>query len=174
MKVVVGSMNPVKINSVRNVMGEYFGKLEVVGSEVSSGVDDQPRTDEETIRGARHRAKTVLEQFGEAEMGFGLEGGVYRQDDRLFESAWCAVLHRDGREGLGGGLRFELPLKIAERVEGGEELGPVMNDLLDRDDVKKDEGAVGVLTKGKLTRTKAYEGLVYLAIMKFVSPEWYK
>lgn len=174
MKIVVGSRNPVKINAVEEVVRELYGKVEVIGVEVESGVDDQPRTDEETIAGARRRAREAIQIVEGARMGFGMEGGVYEQDGVLFESAWCAVVDHTGREGLGGGLRFELPEKVAEKIRAGGELGPVMNEFLDRRNVKKQEGAVGVLTKGKITRTSGYRDLVYLAMMKFISPEWYK
>lgn len=172
MKVLVGSTNPVKLNSVRRVFERVWGEVEVVGVSVSSGVDEQPRSEEETVRGAINRAREAIKHGGD--YGVGLEGGVYEQDGKLFECAWCAVVSNDDREGLGGGLRFELPPKVAKKIKEGGELGPVMNEFLDREDVKKQEGAVGVLTKKHVTRTSGYMQIVYLALMKFLSPEWYE
>ena len=174
MKIVVGSTNPVKLNSVKLVFEEVFEEVEVVGVIVESGVPEQPRGDEETVRGALNRARGALEKDNEFEYGVGLEGGVYEQGDKLFECAWCAVVSSEGDEGLGGGLRFELPPKVAEKIRAGGELGPVMNEFLDREDVKKQEGAVGVLTKKHVTRTSGYKQLVYLALMRFISPEWWE
>ena len=76
-------------------------------------------------------------------------------------------------EGLGGGLYFELPEKIASRIRDGEELGPVMEEIMQYD-VKRSEGAIGVFSKGKLSRQQAYEQIVTTAVLKFVSPEWFE
>ena len=171
MIITVGSTNPVKVNAVRSVCEEIWDEVEVVGVKIESGVDEQPRSDEETLRGARNRAQGVI---GVAEYGVGLEGGVYEQDGKLMETAWGVVVGKDGQEGIGGGLKFELPPVVAEKIRAGGELGPVMAELLKRKDVKKQEGAVGVLTKNGVTRTGAYKQLVWLAMIKFVSPEWWR
>lgn len=173
MKIVVGSENPVKINAVREVFKEVLGSVEVVGVAVNSGVSEQPMSDEETIRGAKARAKKAIKKVKDADYGVGLEGGVYDQGEKLYEAAWCAVLRSDGVEGLGGGLRFEIPPKVAEKIRQGGELGPLMDDLLGRADVKQQEGVIGVLTKHHVTRTGAYKQLVYLALVRFISEEWY-
>ena len=41
-------------------------------------------------------------------------------------------------------------------------------------DVKRSEGAIGVFSKGKLSRQQAYEQIVTTAVLKFVSPEWFE
>lgn len=170
MKIIVGSTNPVKINSVREVFRKYFPDCEVVGVEVLSGVGEQPTSEEETRQGASNRARSAL--GNDANFGVGLEGGVCEIGGKLFECAWVSVVRPDGEEGMGGGLYFELPKNIAERIRKGEELGPVMAEIL-KYDVKRSEGAIGVFSGGKLTRQKAYEQLVTQAILKFVSPKWY-
>jgi len=180
MKIIVGSTNPVKVDAVREVFQNIYGECEVVEVKVESGVDEQPRSDEETIRGARNRAQAAIaapqamHAGGQANFGVGIEGGVYEQGGVLMECAWCVVRHRDDREGIGGGLRFELPPIVVKKIRAGGELGPVMNKLLDREDVKKQEGAVGVLTKNEVTRMGAYKQLVNLAMIKFVSGEWWE
>ena len=53
MKVVVASQNPVKVNAVLKSFRAYLGvEVEVEGIAVSSGVSDQPMTEEETRIGA--------------------------------------------------------------------------------------------------------------------------
>jgi len=42
-KVIVGSKNPVKINSVKEVFSKYFKGLEVEGKEIDSQVSGQPK-----------------------------------------------------------------------------------------------------------------------------------
>ena len=172
MKVVVGSTNPVKLKAVEEAFQTFFEEeLEVVGKEVGSGVVDQPWGEEETRKGARNRAIRSLEK-GKGDFGVGLEGGVTEVEGKLFECAWVVVKDRKGKEGLGGGLYFELPVKVAEKIRQGGELGPIMDELLQEKDVKKKSGAIGVFTKGKLTRKQAYVHLVLQALVKWGG--WYE
>lgn len=170
MKIAVGSTNPVKVRAVRQVFEEYFADVQIEGVEVETGIAEQPRSEEETRRGAMNRARAAL---GDADYGVGLEGGVCEVDDQLFECAWVAVVDKKRVVGIGGGLYFEIPPKVAKRIRAGEELGPLMAELM-KYDVKRNEGAIGVLSKGGLTRQQAYEQLVKQALLKFVSPQWWK
>ncbi|MCA0986397.1 DUF84 family protein [Guptibacillus algicola] len=155
-KVAVGSLNPVKVNSVRSVT-----TYEVAGYDVPSGVSDQPWGDEETIDGAKQRAFASLEK-GDADIGIGLEGGVYQIGQDLFVCNWGVLVDGVGKEIVAGGARFPLPEEIKRRVIGGEELGPVMSDFASRAHVNKKEGAIGIVTKGAITRTAMYEHIVSL------------
>lgn len=170
MKIMVGSTNPVKIEAVREAFGKYWPKCEVGGVGVESGVAGQPMSEEETMKGALNRARGALSIGGE--YGVGLEGGVTDVGGELFECAWVAVVDKKGRMGLGGGLYFELPPKVAKEIREGGELGPIMERVM-KYDVKRTNGAIGVLTKDRLDRKSAYVQLVLSALIKFVSPEWY-
>lgn len=170
MRVLVGSTNPVKIEAVREAFIKYYPECEVVGVEVESGVAGQPMSEEETIRGAKNRARVALEVGGD--YGVGLEGGVTEIDGKMFECAWVVVRSRVGVDGLGGGLYFELPPKVAEEIRNGGELGPIMAKVM-KYDVKRTNGAIGVLTKDRLDRKSAYVQIVLSALVKFVSEEWY-
>lgn len=169
MRVNVGSTNPVKIMAVSCVFKSLWPDAEVIGVEVSSGVSHQPMSEEETRRGAVNRAREAL---GNADYGVGLEGGVQEVGNELFECAWVSVVSKSGEVGLAGGLYFELPEKIANRIRRGEELGPIMEEIM-KYDVKRNDGAIGVLTKGMLSRQTAYEQVVKSALVRFVSPEWF-
>lgn len=121
MRVVVGSKNPVKTEAVTQVFQELFGaKVKVAGVEITSGVSDQPIGDEEAIKGANTRARKALRSADGVEYGVGLEGGVFEIEDKMYECAWCAVWSKDGRKGLGGGLRFEIPEEFARMIRGGD------------------------------------------------------
>ena len=58
---------------------------------------------------------------------------------------------------------------IADRVRDGEELGPVMNDVLGEDEVAKKQGAAGALTGGIIDREGALESAVAGALGPFVT-----
>ena len=187
MKVIVGSKNPVKIGAVHEAFSRYYKDVVVVGANIRSGVADQPMSERETMNGARQRAYSALESDPTAEYGVGLEGGVTEFNPtspnwvgmrggkgKMFECAWVAIVKRGGEEGLGGGLYFELPEKVAEKLRSGGELGPTMDEMSGEDNIKQRMGAIGMFTKGELDRKQAYVQIVLSAMIKFVSPEWFE
>lgn len=187
MKIIVGSKNPVKVGSVKEAFQKYWPEAEIVGIEVSSGVSAQPMSELETMNGARQRAHGALKADPTANYGVGVEGGVTELNPtspswsgmragkgKLFECAWVAIVDRDGKEGLAGGLYFELPEKIASEIRSGGELGPLMDQFTGKTNVKHGAGAIGIFTKGELDRKSAYGQIVLSALIKFVSPEWFE
>lgn len=87
--------------------------------------------------------------------------------------AWCVVVHRDGREGVGGSLAMPLPDAVATMIRDGMELGHAMDALVAARGTKHGKGAVGVLTAGRIDRQGAYEVLVTYALAPFVTPGLY-
>jgi inosine/xanthosine triphosphatase len=163
-RVVVGSTNPVKVGAVRAVLQRLSPAVEVIGHTVPSGVPDQPWGDEETIRGARARARGAC-TIGDAELGVGIEGGVVAMTDGSVRTcAWAAVVTPDGREGVGGSLAMQLPEEVAALVRDGLELGHAMDRVTGERNVKHGAGAVGILTAGLVNRQGAYEVLVAYAL----------
>lgn len=190
MRVGVGSGNPVKRDATDRVLGAMRpdsggagggdggddGRGERAAADhvveavpVDSGVSEQPVGHAETVTGARNRARAVLAAGG-YDLGVGIEGGVARFEgaEGLFLVMWAAV--DDGsRVGRGSGPSIRLPDEIAARVDGGAELGPVMDDVLGETGVARDGGAAGALTDGRVDRTDALATAVAGALGPFVS-----
>lgn len=162
--VVVRSTNPVKVGAARAVLQRVSPAVEVIGQGVPSGVPDQPWGDDETIRGARARARGAC-AIGDAELGIGIEGGVVAMTDGSVRTcAWAVVVTRDGREGVGGSLAMQLPDNVAALVRDGLELGHAMDRVTGERNVKHGAGAVGILTAGLVSRQEAYEVIVAYAL----------
>ncbi len=170
--VAVGSANPVKVAAVRAVLAWARPDAALSSVTVPSGVPDQPFGDEETIAGARNRARAAR-LAADADLGVGLEGGVVDSPEGMRSCAWCVVVHRDGREGVGGSLAMPLPEAVAVMVRGGMELGHAMDALVAERGTKHGKGAVGILTAGRIDRQAAYEVLVTYAMAPFVTPSLY-
>ncbi|MFC6731962.1 MULTISPECIES: inosine/xanthosine triphosphatase [unclassified Haladaptatus] len=166
MRVGVGSQNPVKVRATEQALANVLdATVEPVA--VESGVSEQPRGLQETISGAENRARAVLDA-GEFDLGIGIEGGVATVDDRLYLVMWAAVTDGE-RVGRGAGPSLALPEDIAARIEVGEELGPVMDDVLDMNNVAKKQGAAGALTAGIVDREAALTQAVAGALGPFVT-----
>ncbi|RKD95302.1 inosine/xanthosine triphosphatase [Halopiger aswanensis] len=155
MDVAVGSTNPVKIDAVERTLERFEPTVTAV--DVESGVPEQPWSVEETVAGAENRARRALaEASADYEFGVGLEGGVTRFDGApgVTLIMWAAVTDGERVE-RGGGPSLRLPDRVAERLEAGEELGPVMDDELDTTGIAESDGAIGVCTDGLTDRTTA-------------------
>jgi inosine/xanthosine triphosphatase len=156
MKISVGSENPVKIAGAKNAVAKLWPHAEVISVNVSPGVNEQPASDDEAIKGATNRAHLSLQKTG-ADIGIGLEGYTIDTKYGMFVSGWVVAIDRNGKIGIGGGGRLLLPEKVAFEVRKGKELGPVMDEFTGEHNTKQKEGAVGIY-----------------ALTKFISPEYYK
>jgi inosine/xanthosine triphosphatase len=168
MRVGVGSSNPVK----RAATEAAFASMAAVVVEsvtVDSGVSEQPVGHAETIEGAETRACRAL-AAGSYDLGVGIEGGVARFDgvDGLFLVMWAAVTDGD-TVARGAGPSLRLPEHVSAQLRNGEELGPVMDDAADREDVNEQEGTVGVLTGRIVERSDALTAAVAGALGPFVT-----
>jgi inosine/xanthosine triphosphatase len=132
---------------------------------VGSGVAEQPMGHGETRAGARRRAERALPGY---DLGVGIEGGVAEKYGGLWLVMWAAVTD-GGRWGWGSGPSLVLPDRIADRVRAGEELGPVMDEVLGEDDVARNQGAAGALTAGSIDREEALASAVAGALGPFVT-----
>jgi inosine/xanthosine triphosphatase len=171
--VAVGSTNPVKLAAARAVVARVASAALVESVEVGSTVRDQPWGDEETIRGARSRARAARRAL-DAELGVGIEGGVVEDEQGLRTCAWAVVVGPDDREGVGGSLAMPLPPVVADLVRDGLELGDAMDRVAGTHDLKRGQGAVGILTGGLIDRQRAYEALITYALAPFLSPVYWE
>lgn len=173
MRIGVGSQNPIKVAAVRQAMQLVVERQnlqivpEITGYEVESGVPPQPRTELETRTGAFNRAQNVLQHDPTIEVAVGMEGGVCPDGDDLFSTVWVCVRDRSGRKTEVNGARFRLPKAVAEPIQNGEEMGLVMDRLTGKTNIKHQEGMIGTLTGGAVTRQEEYENLVTLALGLF-------
>jgi inosine/xanthosine triphosphatase len=167
MKVAIGSTNPTKTRAVEQVLREVYADVEFVAHEVPSGIPAQPIGDEETRRGALNRARAVREATG-ADWGVGLEGGIIQTEMGTLTTAWCVIVDRAGRIGVGGAANMLLPELVAARVLSGVELGEAMDEYASVKDVKRKMGAIGILTRGLIDRQGAYAVIVKYALAPFL------
>jgi len=169
----VGSENPVKINCVAEAVKAFWPQARAIGVGTDSGVSAQPDSDHEMLAGALNRARQALTKTPEAQFGVGLEGGTLDAEDGMWAYAWIVVVDRDERVGKGQSGRFLLPEPIAQMVREGIELGEADDRFFSRSNSKQQDGAVGILSDGVVTRLDLYQPAVVFALLPFVHPEFY-
>src|SRR2546426_11464545 len=156
MLLAVGSETPVKVAAVAEAAAEFWPEARVVAARVASLVAAQPDSENEIYAGALNRARQALERTPAADYGVGLEGGVLESKHGMWAFAWAVVVDRQERVGKGKTGHFLLPEGVARLVRAGMELGDADDRFFGRSNSKQGEGAIGILSGGKLTRTALY------------------
>lgn len=167
-KVAIGSHNPVKIAATRKAFLSLWpkGQFEFIDFEIISGVNDQPMSDEESIKGAKNRAKGVLRKT-KADYGVGIEGGICKVGDCYFARAWAVVVDRKGNVDFGSSISAPLPPKFMKLIHKGMELGRANDIITGRENTKQKEGYFGLISNNLITREKGYVDGVIMALAPF-------
>ena len=156
MLVNIGSANPVKIKAVEEIVADYefLQKAQVNSISVESQVAEQPLTLEETIAGAKNRATNA---FDNCKFSFGIEDGLMPLPLSL--SGYmnvCVCVVYDGKQYYTGlSSAFEYPKAITdlifkEKLDVSQAF--LQSGLSETPDLGKKNGAIGILTKNRLTR----------------------
>ncbi len=163
--IVVGSMNPVKVEAVRSVMEKIYGEVRITAVDAPSGVPPQPFGDQ-THQGSLNRARAAL---GSHDMAVGIEAGVFEMLDGLYDIQHCSIVSSDGRETYGQGSGFRYPDAIAEQVRAGMTVGDAVKKVYGDSDIGRRQGAVGLLSRGLLDRKSLTEQSVMAAMIPRLS-----
>lgn len=177
MKINVGSVNQVKVNAVKEAILDYdfLREGEVVSLGIKSEVSDQPMTLDETISGSINRAKNA---FQGCDYSFGIEDGLIKvPHTKTGYMNICACTIFDGKKfHTGLSSAFEYPIEVTnivlkEKVEINEAVYRV--GLTNNPKVGSFEGAVSILTKGKVSRTEYSKQAVEMALIHLQNPNLY-
>jgi inosine/xanthosine triphosphatase len=157
MKIFVGSTNEVKVGAVREIIQDYehLSRAVVEGVKTESGISDQPKSLEETTRGAMNRARSAR---GDGDFGIGIESGLMQVPNTksgYMDVCVCAIF--DGSEfHLGLSSAWEFPnKKVMELIlKGGLNMTEAVHKagLTTSTNIGAENGAIGILTKNRVDR----------------------
>jgi inosine/xanthosine triphosphatase len=188
--VVVGTKNKCKLAAVRASLARYPGLAgsAVEGLSVDTGVDEQPRSLEETSQGAMNRARLSHAQAaaggvaggmkrmgGAAVVSFGIESGLFELRGAWYDVCFCAVTSDGETFNLGLSCAFEIPPAIMAHVHEGLDLTQACNaaKITEDETLGMNEGLIGILSKGRITRQDYTEQAVMTALMHYENKPWY-
>jgi inosine/xanthosine triphosphatase len=175
LRIAIGSTNPAKIKAVKTAFLTMGLPITSEVIDAPSGVPAQPLSDEQTLQGARNRARFSFSAFLDQgfDYGVGLEGGVLDTPHGMFLCNWGVVTNAAGEEGISSGIRILLPPRVAEGLRAGRELGDIMEDWTGKVAVKQQEGAIGVFTAKHITREQMFRDVIICAFSRFLLPDDY-
>jgi inosine/xanthosine triphosphatase len=171
MKILVGSKNPVKIEAVKEAFSLYYKNIEVIGLSVKSNVPDQP-INSQTFEGAKNRALELqkVNSVGNlnADYFIGIEGGIQETYGKWFAFGGMCIIDTTGKTSFGTSAHFELPKSVTERLLNGEELGFVMDEIMNDENTKQKGGAISFFTNGRMNRKELYIPGIISALIPFL------
>lgn len=163
-QVVCATTNPAKIQSVllafTHIYGDDTCRIESVV--VDSDVPEQPFGSHETKKGAQNRIDSARKLRPDADFWVAIEAGIDEGSTFSWVIIENATLHGEARS-----ASLPLPNIILKNVTAENTLGMVMSDYSGIDKIGRKEGAIGVFTAGKLTRSTVYYQAVILALSPF-------
>ncbi len=177
MKIIVGSTNPVKVEAVRETISDYnfLKEAEVIGVAVSSRVSNQPKSLDETVTGAMNRARYA---FKNCDYSIGLEDGLMRVPwTKMGYMNICVCDIFDKKEHcLGLSSAFEYPTEVIRLVlKEGLDINQAFHkvELTDNPKIGSDEGAIGILSKGRLMRKEYSKQAIMMALVRLENKRMY-
>ena len=182
----IGTTRAPKIHAVERALRELrqrfpeflSGDIRLEPRNSPSGVSETPRSREETMRGARHRASSVYDELcSEGKipaLAVGLEGGVAHDESAPLLEAWAYAT--DGSRGyFGGSGSIPLPHGLSELVlVEGLELRLAADRYFGRLGVADKEGTFGVLTRMMVSREEAFARSLIHALAPFYNEVGYE
>jgi inosine/xanthosine triphosphatase len=185
MKIIIGTKNNIKISALREIIGDYdfLKAAEMEGTSAESEVSDQPKTLEETVLGAKNRAKNAFRSYREGselskgDLGVGVEDGLMEVPGTLtglMNITVCAFYDGD-RYFLGLSAAFEYPPRTIELVKGGLDINQTFYKmkLTDDPEIGSAQGAIGILTKNRWCRKDTVKQAITAALIQLDNKDLY-
>lgn len=188
-RLCVGSANPVKVNAAKQAFLAVFPDHEVYCESMNapSGVAEQPMTEAETRLGAQNRVRYCAANVNTSTNTFdycvAMEGGVDQFAEGAASFSYVAILNLNKDEGTekgkdgdlftGRSANLPLPDTIFKRLQQGEELGDVMDEVFNTSNIKQKGGAIGLLTNYAATRESVYTQALILALAPALHSDHY-
>jgi inosine/xanthosine triphosphatase len=181
MKINIGTKNEIKISALREVIAGYdfLAEAEVVGVDAGSGVADQPKSFEETIRGAKNRAQNAFndDKMRLGDLAVGIEDGLMAVPESLtgFMNVCVCAFYDGGRYYLGLSPAFEYSPRVVDLVNKGMDINQAYYSLGLTDDEKigSSQGAIGLLTKGRWCRKEMVKLAIIAALIQLDNKDLY-
>lgn len=175
----VGSKNPNKINAVAEAFAklEDFKNCEVRGTDVLSGVSEQPLTIDELFMGARNRARNA---FVSCDLSIGIESGITpMQYARTRYVGICGCAMYTGADDdfyYGQSFGFEYPTAVIEGIlKKGLDVDAAFHQagFTENPRIGYSKGVIGFLTDNKITRKDMAKSAVEMALISYLKKEIY-
>ncbi|MGV9171320.1 MAG: inosine/xanthosine triphosphatase [Promethearchaeia archaeon] len=182
--VCVGSLNPTKKDATKKAFLKFFRNISIDHVEADSGVSDQPIGRKNIIKGATNRAKQAMDfliykkKLHSHIFGVGIEAGLVEVPEArsgYMDFQFCVIITEERKIYLGSGIGFEYPPFVIDKIlkNPSMEIGDIMGNLANNEDLKRETGAIGFLSNNVINRTDILTEAVICALLPIMRPKIY-
>ena len=170
----VGSLNPVKIEAVKDTIKQYdfLKDAKIIPINAESEISHQPRSLKETITGAKNRAKNC---FQNCNYSIGIESGLIEINElNTKHMNFCVCSIYNGKKfALGFSPAFPLPKSFSEIIEQDSSVNEasIKTQQTDNLNIKKESGIIGIWSKGIITRKSYTIPAIQMALINLQNKE---
>ncbi|HRX64069.1 MAG TPA: inosine/xanthosine triphosphatase [Candidatus Absconditabacterales bacterium] len=177
MLIAIGSLRKPKLDAVEKAFQDcpYFGgqNIKYEARKTSSGVSDTPLNIEENMLGAKNRVKNLKKEISNADFYVGMEGGTSQIGDRYFLFGTTYIENNKGEGYYGFSPMMEIPDHLQKELyDNKKDLGVIIEEMSDRNDVKSNNGTLGELSDDMIKRAESFKISTQAAIAPFFNKYW--
>lgn len=171
MKILIATKNPGKIEGAKRAFSKYFDGFEIIGVPVSSDVSDEPVNDE-IYQGARNRVnnlkKYAKENNIDTDYYISIESGITNNLGRWAIINIALIEDNNGYESFGTSSAFPVPDKYVDKIISTD-LGKVMDNLFNQNELRKGKGGVSFLTHNVISRYDLTEQAFVMCLTQYIN-----
>ncbi len=173
--IAIGTENPAKIKAIQagiakiSQIATLLANQEIayITKKVETWVPEMPLTQEHIDQGAKNRAENLIKLWVQADFYIGLEWGCYQQGSDGFLTGSVYITNKK-QWYLGKAPSIQMPKNITKELfENGKNLGKLMDEITQWQEISKKNWAFGVLSSDLITRDKSFETATLLALNPF-------
>ena len=149
-------------------------EIEYILKKVSSDISDMPLSLEETMQGAKNRARNLKKENIDADFYIGIEWWTYILGNRAYLVGIVYIENSEWEWHFGFSPAIEVPEKIRKMLyEEWKELWPIMEELSGIVDIRSENGSMWAWSDDMLKRKDEFVQAFQAAISPFFN-KYYK
>jgi len=145
-KIALGTKSEQKRTYLERELTDLGLEYQIHPFEVTSGVSDQPMTDEETRQGSVNRAKRAYEVSTDCDFGMGIEAGYHKSGTGYDIFCWVTIYDKNGKYFSHKSEHVTLPDFHANIINEGKYLGDHVQTYIEQAETE-DEKLMGAIIK---------------------------
>ena len=174
--IALGTKNKCKVAAVTKTLSLYHScaNATIVPRSVNTGVSEQPIGIETVASGSRNRAEAAFKAVPST-YAIGIESGLFKMGNNKHYDVCVCSIYDGTTHNLGFSCAFEIPEAIMTFVHEGMDLSEACNAAkITRDEtLGENQGLIGILTKGKVTREAYTIQAVKMASLFLENATWF-
>lgn len=173
-KIVLTSKSKIKLLVVEEALRNLFVNQDF--NIVQFDIEDkgsEPVGEENLILQLQSSIKKAKELETDAVFYVAMEGGVKIVDEEMEEIAFVIVADSLGKQARSQAVSFPIPNEVAMKVKVGISFADAVNEVYATNDIKNNQGFVGLLTDNLIDKRSLYLQPTIIAFSKFVKSNWF-